>query len=234
MGCVMENNRQDFEEFYSNNANRYAEVTHEFIQSVYSNVSHSGLTGDLAIMDRLKELTFSGAKGLDAGCGSGARDVFYYWRDGYDVIGIDAVPENIRVARELHPEISERVSVWDLTQLLQYPDEAFDFILCNAVIQHIDPYFVKNVTLPELCRVLKTGGVFQLMFKNGDGLKTVYDKDYMSDRVFQTYNVDEISHELAGLGLEIIDSESDKIGGIMYFTDTKPMEHCLIFARKTP
>ena len=150
------------------------------------------------------------------------------------MIGIDAVPENIRVARELHPEISERVSVWDLTQLLQYPDEAFDFILCNAVIQHIDPYFVKNVTLPELCRVLKTGGVFQLMFKNGDGLKTVYDKDYMSDRVFQTYNVDEISHELAGLGLEIIDSESDKIGGIMYFTDTKPMEHCLIFARKTP
>ena len=234
MGCVMENNRQGFEEFYSNNADRYAEVTHEFIQSVYSNVSHAGLTGDLAIMDRLKELTFSGAKGLDAGCGSGARDVFYYWADGYDVIGIDAVAENIRVARELHPEISDRVSVWDLTQLLQYPDEAFDFILCNAVIQHIDPYFVKNVTLPELCRVLKTGGVFQLMFKNGDGLKRVYDKDYMADRVFQTYNVDEICYELAGLGLEIIDSEGNKIGGIMYFTDTKPMEHCLLFARKMP
>jgi hypothetical protein len=56
----------------------------------------------------------------------------------------------------------------------------------------------------------------------------------MADRVFQTYTVDEICYELAGLGLEIIDSEGDKIGGIMYFTDTKPMEHCLLFARKMP
>jgi 2-polyprenyl-3-methyl-5-hydroxy-6-metoxy-1,4-benzoquinol methylase len=121
----MENNRRGFEEFYSNNAGRYAEVTHEFIQSVYSNVSHAGLTGDLAIMDRLKELTFSGAKGLDAGCGSGARDVFYYWADGYDVVGIDAVAENIRVARDPHPASNPlaplKVSSFNLSIMAKSP-----------------------------------------------------------------------------------------------------------------
>ena len=228
----MENNDQTFEEFYTNNAERYAEVTHKFIQSVYSNISHVGLTGDFAIMDRLKELTFNGARGLDAGCGSGARDVFYYWKDGYDIVGIDAVEENIRVARELHPEIADRVSVWDLTQSLEYLDQEFDFVLCNAVIQHINPHIVRNITLPELCRVLKPGGVFQLMFKNGDGLRRIYDKDYKSERVFQMYRASEIYDILSGLGFEIIDADGEKIGGIMYLTDTKPIEHCLMFTRK--
>ena len=83
--------QETFDEFYTNYANRYAEVTHEFIQSVYSNVSHPGLTSDFVIIDRMKELISTQANGLDAGCGAGARDVFFYWQDGYDIVGVDAV-----------------------------------------------------------------------------------------------------------------------------------------------
>ena len=69
--------RLDFSEtFYRRHAQRYAEVSHGFLQSVYSNVSHLGLKGDMDLMDRLQELVPAGSRGLDAGCGAGTRDVF--------------------------------------------------------------------------------------------------------------------------------------------------------------
>jgi hypothetical protein len=37
-----------------------------------------------------------GRRGLDAGCGAGARDVFHSYSDGYDVIGVDAIEETSR------------------------------------------------------------------------------------------------------------------------------------------
>ena len=220
------------EDFYSRHAQRYAEVSHEFIQSIYNNVSHPGLTGDLVLIERMKELIPEEARGLDAGCGSGARDVFFYWREGYDIVGIDAVPENIRVAQELHPEISQRVSVADLSKPLDYPSSYFDFALCNAVIQHIPTKLVAGVTLPELARVLKTGGYLQLMFKVGSGIETLYDKDYGADRSFQLYDADEIVALLSGLGLVIVPQEGKELGGVMYFTDPKPADHCVFYARK--
>ena len=70
------------------------------------------------------------------------------------------------------------------------------------------------------------------MFKVGDGIKTVYDKDYSSDRTFQMYAGNEIIGLLSGLGVEVIEQEGEKLGGLMYFTDTKPVDHCLLFGRK--
>ena len=218
--------------FYARQARRYAEVSHNFIQSVYANASHPGLKGDTDLMDRLQELVPPGCRGLDAGCGGGARDVFLYWQKAYDIYGIDAIEENIAEARRLHPEIGQRVSVADLRTQLGYPEASFDFILCNAVIQHIDPGIAFGVTLPELARLLKEGGVLQLMFKIGAGVATVYDRDYGAERTFQLYGVDEVVGLLADGGLSVIPAESEKLGGLMYFKDPKPMDHCVFFARK--
>ena len=223
----------DFSEsFYRDHAQRYAEVSHNFIQSVYSDISHPGLTGDMALVERLQELVPPGSKGLDAGCGAGARDVYTYWQKGYDIYGIDAVEENIQEARRLHPDIAERVSVVDLREPLAYPDGSFDFVLCNAVIQHIEPGIALGTTLPEFARALKPGGILQLMFKYGSGIATVYDRDYGSDRTFQLYDVDEVLGVMTRLGMKVIPDEGDKLGGVMYFKDTKPMDHCVFFARK--
>ena len=228
-------NAPDFSEsFYRRHAQRYAEVSHNFIQSVYTGSSHPMLGGDRDLMDRLQELVSPGCRGLDAGCGAGARDVFFYWERGYDVYGVDAVDENILEARRLHPEIATRVEVADLREPLGYPDGTFEFVLCNAVIQHIEPDIVLGVTLPELARVLKEGGLLQLMFKYGSGIATVYDRDYASDRTFQLYEVDELLGLLQGQGLGVIPVEEGKLGGVMYFTDPKPMDHCVFFARKGP
>ena len=223
----------DFSEsFYRSHAQRYAEVSHNFIQSVYLEASHPGLKGDMDLMDRLQELVPPGCRGLDAGCGAGARDVFFYWQRGYDVYGVDAVEENIAEARKRHPEIASRVSVADLREPLSHPDGQFDFVVCNAVIQHIEPDTALGVTLPEFARVLNAGGVLQLMFKYGTGVARVYDRDYGADRTFQLYEVDTVLGVLEGQGLKVVPEEEGKLGGVMYFKDPKPMDHCVFFARK--
>ena len=219
-------------DFYSHHARRYAQVAHEFIQSVYSHVSHPGLTSDFAIIDRLRQVVPVGARGLDAGCGAGARAVFFYCRDGYDMVGIHVVEENIAVALELHPELSDRVSVADLGKPLPFPDASLDFVLCNAVIQHIERDKVMGVTLPEFARVLKVGGVLQLMQKVGSGVTTVFDRDYGVERSFRLYEADEVVERLRALGLDVVPQEGDELGGVMYFTDPKPVDHSLFYARK--
>lgn len=219
-------------EFYRRHARRYAQVAHEFRQSVYVRRSHPRLRSDLDAWERLKELA-PGGRGLDAGCGAGARDVFRLWSEGYDIVGVDAVEENIRVARELHPEIADRVSVADLTQPLPFADASFDFVACNAVIQHIDPDTTMRVTLPELVRVLRPGGVLQLMFKNGSGVITVHDPDYGEERAFQLYDERELLRALEEHGMALVEAESaEEMGGLLHFTDPKGVEHCLLYARK--
>ena len=219
-------------EFYTRHAQRYAQVSHEFIQSVYTNVSHRALTDDYAIMRGLRELVPPRAKGLDAGCGAGARDVFFYDRDGYDIVGIDVVEENIRYSKELHREIADRVWVADVSEPLGFPDACFDFVLCNSVIQHMPPRKVMDVTLSEFARVLKPGGILQLIHKVGSGVATVFDSDYGVERAFELYSPNDIASRLATLGLELVREEGGKLGGLIYFTDTKPVDHCLLYARK--
>ena len=220
------------EEFYRHHARRYAEVAHQLIQSVYIRSSHPALKGDYDLLERLKELT-PGLRGLDAGCGAGARDVYQFWLEGYDIIGIDAVEENIQTAKSLHPEIADRVSLADLRNSLDFPDESFDFIICDAVIQHIPSEAAVNVTLRELARVLKSGGVLQLMFKNGHGVTTVYDRDYGVERSFQLYDEHEILQVMGDYGLSLVEPEDPNLlGGVMYFTDPKPVAHCVFYLRK--
>ena len=220
------------EKFYARHADRYAEVSHQLLQSIYIESSHPKLTGDLDLIEHLKTL-IPGKRGLDAGCGAGARDVYNLYSGGYDIFGIDAVKESIDTAIKLHPEISNRLSVADLRGELPFPASSFDFVMCNAVIQHIKPKIVKKVTLPELCRVLKRDGVLQLMFKNGSGVLTVFDKDYGVERTFQLYNEHETLEVLEDIGLELIESESeDQLGGLMFFTDPKHARHCVFYMRK--
>ena len=218
--------------FYREHAERYAYVAREFLQSVYLRSSHPGLKNDWDAWDRLMQLA-PGKRGLDAGCGAGARDVFHLWSEGYDMVGIDAIEENIDVAHRLHPEIADRVFVADLRQPLPFEEASFDFVACNAVIQHIEPGLVQDVVLPDLARVLRPGGVLQLMFKNGMGVTTVFDKDYGVNRTFQLYDPSNLLRVLEGQGLTLIESESpDGLGGLLYFTDPKEVDHCLLYARK--
>jgi SAM-dependent methyltransferase len=223
-------------DFYRRHAQRYAELSHEFIHSVYSECSHPALKGDMDLLNRLVELA-RGRRGVDAGCGAGARDVYLLWNRGYDMYGLDAVTENIQIARDRHPEIADRLQVADLRESLPFPDASFDLALCNAVIQHIPAAVTKGVTLPELARVLRPGGVLQLMFKTGSGVETVVDTAYGEegvDRSFELYDENQLLEVLEDCGCRLIDAgPAGQMGGFLYFKDPKPMRHCVFWVRKS-
>ena len=223
-------------DFYRHHAERYAELSQElFLHSAYTEGSHPALKGDMDLLERLVELS-PGHKGLDAGCGAGARDVYLLWNRGYDMYGLDAVSENIKVAKDRHPEIADRLRVADLQEYLPFPDASFDLVLCNAVIQHISPPVTERVTLPELARVLRPGGVLQLMFKTGSGVESVVDTAYGEegvDRSFQLYDENQLLEVLENCGCQLIDAgPEDRLGGFLYFNDPKPMRHCIFWVRK--
>ena len=49
---------------------------------------------------------------------------------------------------------------------------------------------------------------------------------------FSLLTTAEVLGVLADHGLSVIPAEGEKLGGVMYFTDSKPMDHCVLFARK--
>ncbi len=223
---------QDPLEHYRRYGRRYAQVAHDFLETGYRDPSPPQLTGDDVLLERLQSLA-PGRKGLDAGCGAGARDVYILWSRGYDVRGVDALQENLDVAVELHPEIADRLQVADLSQPLGFPDASFDFVTCNAVIQHIPPEIVEGVTLRELVRVLRPGGVLQLAFKIGSGVGSVLDPDYDVQRSFQLYNEYDVLAVVERYGCRLIPpDDGDGLGGLMYFTDYKPMRYCVFHAAR--
>ena len=223
-------------DFYRAHAARYAELSHGFLEAGYTGCSHPGFRSDLDLQRRLTQLAPPPARGLDAGCGAGARDVHLLTRLGYDMQGIDAVTETIAVAQALHPEIAGRLAVADLRQPLPYPDNHFGLALCNAVIQHLPPATALTLTLPELARVLRPGGILQLMFKPGRGIATVVDPAYGKaglTRRFQLYDEAETLTALAAAGCQLVaPGPAGELGGLLYFDDNKPMRHCVYWARK--
>ena len=112
----------------------------------------------------------------------------------------------------------------------------FDLVLCNAVIQHLTPETTATTTVSGLARILAPGGVLQLMFKTGSGVATVSDRAYGTDdvdRSFQLYDEHRLLKILEGCGCSLVEAgEGGDVGGMLYFSDPKPMRHCVFWVRK--
>ena len=103
--------------FYRKHARRYAEVAHQYLQSVYVSASHSDLKRDIDLLERLKELT---PRQVWPGCWyyAGTQDVSCLCQYRYDMWGVDAIAGNVDVNRELHFDIADRIQVHDLREPL--------------------------------------------------------------------------------------------------------------------
>jgi methionine biosynthesis protein MetW len=95
---------------------------------------------------------------LDVGCGDGsavktAQDL------GWSAEGVDFDPQAVEVAR--HKGL--QVHLGGLTDC-RYPDDSFDLVLMNHVIEHVhDPL----ATLGEIRRLLRVGGMLVVTTPNG-------------------------------------------------------------------
>ncbi len=119
---------------------------------------------DIYLFDQLLKGRIAATdKVLDAGCGSG-RNAFYLLTQGVDVYGVDSNPvavEGLRdLARELgRPADDEHFRAGPL-EALTFADDAFDVVICSAVLHFArdDAHF--EAMVGESWRVLRPGGLF--------------------------------------------------------------------------
>jgi len=90
-------------------------------------------------------------RALDAACGTG-RHAARLAADGHDVVGIDATPAMLDIARTRAPSAEFRLG--DLTAL-PVDDGSFDLAICALALAHLpDP----APAIAELARVVRPGG----------------------------------------------------------------------------
>ena len=151
------------------------------------------MVNELEMRKMLKLLQSKDATILDIGCGSG-KDAQRLVDMGYKVTGIDLSEGLLEKARQLHPGIDLRKM--DMRQL-DFDNEAFDAIWCNATLLHLNDEDIR-LTLKEISRVLKLGGVLAVSFKEGSGSKEVLET-FSTDLVrFYTFQTIESLNTLLG------------------------------------
>ena len=114
---------------------------------------------DVYLFDQLQKNRFTPSmRILDAGCGSG-RNLVFFLRSGYEVFGVDhdpsAIARVITMAGDLSPHLpAKNFQVADI-QTLPFSDEAFDVIVCNAVLHFAEDERTFDLMCHELMRVLR-------------------------------------------------------------------------------
>lgn len=135
----------------------------------------------------------SGAKILDAGCGSG-RDSLYFIDKGYKVLSIDASEKLIEICKDKHNLNAE---VQDLTKLTYYKE--FDAVWCCATLLHL-PEIEFDMALGNLSDSLKEDGTLYFSIKK-------ITNHFMTDsrnRTFYNVGIDTMHSILTKHNLELV------------------------------
>jgi SAM-dependent methyltransferase len=105
---------------------------------------------------------------LDLGCGAG-RHLVYLARQGFEMDGFDAAENGLKASAEwlAREGLSAKLTLGDMTYLT-YPDNTFDGLICIHVIHH-NPMAKIMLTLTEIKRVLKPGGIALVTFNAKQG-----------------------------------------------------------------
>lgn len=99
------------------------------------------------------------SKILEIGCGKG-RVVSYFYRKGYDIIGIEINESLIEESKKLYGNLP--LSLVN-SEILPFADNSFDVVISFDVFEHI-PNSDKH--LQEVNRVLRDGGYYLLQTPN--------------------------------------------------------------------
>lgn len=106
-----------------------------------------------------------------------------------EIHGVEIIPESAEKARKN----GIQVTIGNLDEALPYPDESFDLIHSNQVIEHVAD--VDNFT-SEAFRVLKPGGSFIVSTENGSSWHNIF----ASVMGWQTFSLSAVSRLKSGIG----------------------------------
>ena len=128
---------------------------------------------DIYLLDQILKNRFSQKMNiLDAGCGEG-RNTVYFLNSGFQIFGIDQEELAIQylqyVAKSLKPDYDVHRFQVGRMEDIPFHAQAFDAVICSAVLHFAESedHFWKMFY--ELDRVLKPGGIFWFRMCTGFG-----------------------------------------------------------------
>lgn len=149
-------------------------------------------------------------KVLDVGSGSG-RDLMYGQTFGYDMYGIEFPDGFLALLEKLYQggKIKNKVKKCDMRRM-DFKDGFFDVVRHNATLLHM-PVIWKGYTidkaLEETHRILRKGGLMQVLVKAGDPGLSIHDtKEGLGARIFQFFQMDLLHEIIQRNGFEILHS----------------------------
>ena len=132
--------------------------TLNFYETDSRNLSFRYENANIREVQQLLLQTFEpNSKLLEIGCGSG-RDASFMIKKDFDVIGIDGSKNMIDEAKEIHPELSNKLFHKTLPNDLEF-SQTFNGIYSIATLMHLSENDLKN-TLSKIYNLLNQNGKF--------------------------------------------------------------------------
>jgi tellurite methyltransferase len=131
---------------------------------------------DVYLFDQLlRGRIHPGMRILDAGCGGG-RNLIYFFREGYDVYGVDrdwrAIHEVRGIAGQLAPGLPASNFQVAAIEAMPYVDAFFDFAISSAVLHFAHDERRFRAMLQGTWRVLKPHGILFCRLASSIGMET--------------------------------------------------------------
>ena len=131
---------------------------------------------DIYLFDQLLRGRIApGMRIVDAGCGGG-RNLVYFFRNGYDIFGVDEDPRAIAsvraIARQLAAGLPETNFRNEPVEHLTFPDAFADVVLSSAVLHFAKDDEQFEGMVREMWRVLRPGGLFFCRLASDIGMES--------------------------------------------------------------
>ncbi len=131
---------------------------------------------DIYLFDQLLRGRIApGMRVVDAGCGGG-RNLVYFFRNGFDIFGVDADPGAIgsvrAIAKRLAPDLPENNFRVESVEEMSFPDEFADAVLSSAVLHFATNDAQFDGMVREMWRVLRRGGLLFSRLASDIGMET--------------------------------------------------------------
>jgi len=156
--------------------------------------------------DTVKRFFIKGGSTADIGCGSG-REVAWLNANGFSAVGFDASDGLLTEARSRYPHLDFAHA--ELPELTGIATSAYDNVLCETVIMHLDRALIAP-SVRRMLDIVKSGGIFYLSWRVTD------DADIRDahGRLYAAFDVSLVRAELSAattlLDEEVVSASSAK------------------------